>query len=179
MLKLRFPDREFVVDVYDDENSYGPQLTFYSASTPPKQDATVVYDLPAGRFPAAEDVRTAVHVDLPPSLRDEFAALSATPPQEVDVRAIRDLPMLLHAISPGATTVSKAINLTRAETVVLTKFEQLWVKNRPVAEQLLTDLPSALRTARNENRSKHVALTDLTSRTADAALAQLSNAPGE
>lgn len=177
LLKTKFPDREFVVEVYDTDESYGPQVTFYSKppDEPDRPSAVVVYDLTPAKFAPVHDVPDSVHVDLPPSLLPQFAQIPARSDllREIDLRAITDVATLFTEIAPGATTLQDAIVHSPVEALLFTKFEQLWVKNRTLAEQLVTELPEALTAARAASRNRHVALVDLSSPTVDAVLEHL------
>ncbi|QGK70799.1 hypothetical protein GIY23_15900 [Allosaccharopolyspora coralli] len=176
LLKKEFPDREFIVEVYDTEESYGPQVTFYSKPPEtPCASAVVVYDLATGQFPSLRDVPDAVHVDLPPSLLARFAQLPtrSTLLREVDLRSVTDMTTLLASFAAHATTLTEAFAQSPLEALLFTKFEQLWVKDRSLAEQFVTELPAALAAARAAGRNRHVALVDLSSPTADAVLDHL------
>lgn len=184
LLKMRFPDREFTVEVFDDwDDPYDPKITFYSARTngaqaaEPETPGVTITTLPPGQFAALGDASMSIHVDLPPSLRDDFAGVGTTGTNVVDVRSISDDTALHHAITPDATGLDDALARLTTDTVLLTSVEQLWVKNRPVAERLLTELPAALTAARDAGHPVHVALADLASETVTAILDRLRGAP--
>ena len=183
LLKLQFPDREFVVDVFDDPNEpYDPQITFYSKTEEtPATSAVVVYDLAPAQFAPVDGTSVGVHVDLPPSLRDEFAGLARPPARamEVDVRAIGSIDALLAAIAPGTTTLTDALQRSPTTAILLSRFEQLWVKNRPVAEQFLRELPAALVAVRDGGKPCHVAFADLAGDTVGAVVELLTAASAD
>ncbi|MEV6228502.1 hypothetical protein AB0L88_11605 [Saccharopolyspora shandongensis] len=86
---------------------------------------------------------------------------------------------LIHAISPGAGTLSEAIARVPAKALPFTKVEQLGVKNRPVLVELLHALPAALTAREANNAPLHIGLVDLSSDKADAILAELRSAPSD
>ncbi|GAB2664449.1 hypothetical protein GCM10027271_24270 [Saccharopolyspora gloriosae] len=173
LLKLHFPDRDFVVEVFDDpEEPYDPQITFYSKPEESSNAPVVVYGVAAGQFAQLDGVHAALHLDLPPSARTGFAGLALPPQQalEINARDAADRKTLLDRIAPGSTTLTDALRASGRSAVLLSGFEQLWVKNRAVAEELIRQAPDALATARAEGRTLHLAFADLTSDTAESAL---------
>ncbi|WP_243793487.1 hypothetical protein [Saccharopolyspora gloriosae] len=182
LLKTQFPNREFVVEIFDDpEEPYDPQITFYSKPKEPSNDPVVVYDVAAGQFAQLEGVHAALHLDLPPSARAGFAQLALPPQQalEINMRDVADRKALLGRIAPESDTLTGALRASGRSAVLFSGFEQLWVKNRAVAEELIRDTPEALATARAEGRTSHLAFADLTSDTAESVLNLLRNVAAE
>lgn len=125
---------------------------------------------------------TAIHVDLPHSQVNQwFRQLGRGPGQavEVDVRNVPSAQALAHAISPGSSTLTEAISQVPAKALLLTKVEQLGVKNRPALTELLHAPPAALAARKANNAPIHIGLVDLSSAKADIVLAELQNAPAE
>ncbi|GAA4884335.1 hypothetical protein [Saccharopolyspora cebuensis] len=172
LLAAEFPDREFVVEVFDDpDEPYDPQITFHRRPPEP----IVVHDLPPGRLAPVDGEPVAVHLDLPPSLHGAFTGRERS--AVLDARGGPDLGALLGALTPGAASVEGALTGSGCEAVLVTGFEQLWVKNRPAAEALVRGLVPALRTARAAGATAHVALADLAADTVDAVVGLLRDVP--
>ncbi|WP_263248871.1 hypothetical protein [Saccharopolyspora rosea] len=144
------------------------------------QPAVATHPVRPDRLPGLDPRAGAVHVDLPHSLVNAWAQQLGRGPErllELDVRDIPSARDLANAIAPGVDTIVEAITRAPAKALVLTKVEQLDVRNRPVLVEFLHALPKAL-TARNATGTPlHVALVDLSSDRAEATLAELHNAP--
>jgi hypothetical protein len=84
---------------------------------------------------------------------------------------------LASAIVGDAPTIPQALAQTQAKALVFTKVEQLYVKNRPVLLELVHALPKALASRMSEGRALNVGLVDLSTKDAEAVVADLHNAP--
>ncbi|MDA3628925.1 hypothetical protein OU415_26060 [Saccharopolyspora sp. WRP15-2] len=172
LLEKQFPERDFTVEVHDDDKSYGPQITFYSKRV--EKLAAVVHDLPPGQFAPISNEPATLHVDLPPSLLHAFTQLApGAQVQQIDVRTGMAFDALVKAITPTAESLDQALLQSPTTVVLVTGFEQQWVKNRQATEQFIQGLPTALAAAGSEGKTMHIGLADLTSDTVNAVLALL------
>ncbi|MCI2420548.1 hypothetical protein MOQ72_24155 [Saccharopolyspora sp. K220] len=123
--------------------------------------------------------QVALHVDLPPSLLQQWQNEHGKPLLAISVRDINKSTMLVRNLGLPAPFLLRQIAEVNASRVVFGHFEQLWTKNRPVAVELLHSLPRTLAQVRAAGRSLHIALADLSAGSADAILAELQNAPSD
>lgn len=144
--------------------------------------AVAVHPVRPDRVPGLDPRAGAVHVDLPHSLLGAWVQQLGRGPErllELDVRGVQSAHDLANAIAPGVDTIAEAISRAPAKALVLTKVEQLDVRNRSALVEFLHALPKAL-TARNAAGTPlHVALVDLSSDRAEATVAELRNAPSD
>jgi hypothetical protein len=155
LLKAEFSDRNFIVDVNDENGSYGPQVTFSTAPSVVDQSSVVVYD---AKPDSAEPIVHGIHVDLPRSFYDQLAGRRLV--DEVDLRGVLGVegqPDFAGVRDKIAEFLANA----SGRHLALTAFEQLWFKQRSFAAQLLATLLPQIDAAGRVGRTIGVDLIDL------------------
>ncbi|GAA2817941.1 hypothetical protein [Saccharopolyspora taberi] len=128
----------------------------------------------------------ALHVDFPTmqcNLFDDYFSRSAGIALEVNLRLTNPDVVVVNgqSVAPRDNESGMAMELLRMLSrdalggggVLLRSFEQFWVRNRSQAEELITALPPLLAEAKSRGKILHVALAELSARTADEAIALL------
>ncbi|MFC4084750.1 hypothetical protein [Amycolatopsis samaneae] len=167
LLKTEFPDRDFTVDVCDEDGSYGPQVTFSSVLIVADQSPVVVYETDSG---SADTTVHGIHVDLPRTVLEHLAGRRLV--DEVDLRGVLGVEG-----RPDFAGVQRRIAGFLVDAsgrhLALTAFEQLWFKQRSFAIQLLAGLLPQLDAAGQSGRTVSVDLVDLSGRAKEEVINEL------